>query len=240
MGKKKAKHEHHGGAWKVAYADFVTAMMALFMVLWISAQDQEILLQTSKYFQNPFVTNSASGGGVIDGGGSSSESESDSSSANSAIEMAMLQALAQELFRILRVDEDEESSPIEIEVVADGLRISVFDRSDRQLFEPGSDEFSLWGSLVVQNLAWMMDRNNMRVRVDAHSPSDFPGRNNQYGPFELSLDRGNAVRQSLVHYALAEQKVERVTGFGASTPLPGKPPDDPSQGRIEFSLVLDE
>ncbi|MFP5340101.1 MAG: flagellar motor protein MotB, partial [Gammaproteobacteria bacterium] len=51
---KKSVGGHHGGAWKIAYADFVTAMMALFMVLWISAQDKEILIATSRYFQNPF------------------------------------------------------------------------------------------------------------------------------------------------------------------------------------------
>src|SRR5438045_8982314 len=64
VAKKKAE-AHHGGAWKVAYADFVTAMMALFMVLWISAQDQKILIATSKYFQNPFHSPMDANSGVM-------------------------------------------------------------------------------------------------------------------------------------------------------------------------------
>src|ERR1041385_5498507 len=64
MAKKKAA-AHHGGAWKVAYADFVTAMMALFMVLWISAQDEKILIATSKYFQNPFHSAMSANSGVM-------------------------------------------------------------------------------------------------------------------------------------------------------------------------------
>src|SRR3984893_14858648 len=64
--KKKGGHGHHGGAWKVAYADFVTAMMALFMVLWISAQDKEILIATSKYFQSPFKSPTDRSSGVLE------------------------------------------------------------------------------------------------------------------------------------------------------------------------------
>src|SRR3954469_166906 len=64
MAKKKAQ-AHHGGAWKVAYADFVTAMMALFMVLWISAQDEKILIATSRYFQNPFHSAMSANSGVM-------------------------------------------------------------------------------------------------------------------------------------------------------------------------------
>jgi chemotaxis protein MotB len=237
MGKKKG--EHHGGAWKVAYADFVTAMMALFMVLWISAQDQEILIATSRYFQNPFNSPLERSSGVMTGAqtGGKSNDESDAPPSN-VVDMAFLNQLANDLYRLLDVQSAErEEKPIDIAVASDGLRINLFNRKNQPFFKPFSAEFTPWGELVVQNLAWLMDRYDTSVSIDSHFTGDFQGSTPGYGAWELASDRANAMRRGLVHYALDPEKITRVTAHVAPAP-PGAAPSDDSTQRIEVALVM--
>jgi chemotaxis protein MotB len=235
----KKKHAHHGGAWKVAYADFVTAMMALFMVLWISAQDDEILIATSDFFQNPFNSPMESGYGVMSGEGKGAEdSISAKKSPSTLMDMAFLHTLASELYRMLKVEESSDQKPIEIEVTSDGLRITVYNRGDRRIFEPASTRFTDWGDLIVQNMSWIMDRHDMRVRIDSYTYEDVIPTTDNYSPWELTTDRANIVRRALVHYALNPKKIDRVTGFGPSKPMAGRDLKDPENDRIEFSLVV--
>jgi len=237
----KKKHAHHGGAWKVAYADFVTAMMALFMVLWISAQDDEVLLATSDFFQNPFNSPMESGYGVMTGEGSgNSSSVSGKKSPSTLMDMAFLHTLASELYRMLKVEESESQKPIDIQVTSDGLRITVFNRGDRKIFQQGSTGFTQWGDLIVQNLSWIMDRHDMRVRIDSYTYEGVIPTTDEYSPWELTTDRGNIVRRALIHYALNPNKIDRVTGFGPSHPLLDHNSTDPSNDRIEFSLVVNQ
>src|SRR5688500_14980394 len=136
-----------GGAWKVAYADFVTAMMALFMVLWISAQDKEIVIATSQYFQSPFRAATEATSGVLpfntnktaqgkgDDQGTEKEVERDKQ-----IQMTFLNAVAADFYRLLHLDQNLEGKPIDIQVTTDGLRVTLFDQAKRPLFTPGTTE----------------------------------------------------------------------------------------------------
>ena len=237
--RKKHEEEHHGGAWKVAYADFVTAMMALFMVLWISAQEDEILIATSQYFQNPFNSPLDQSAGVMnsDSDGTGNRKGAESSSTN-MIDMAFLHSLAREFYRMLNLDEADHENPIEVQVTNDGLRIRVFDRSEHPLFVEGRADLTAWGTFVMQNLAWMMDRHDLGIRIDAHTAPGYHYERPDYGAWELTLDRANETRRNLVHYALDEGKVERVTGFADTQPLADYPADSESNHRIEISLVV--
>src|SRR5688572_30388021 len=108
-----------GGAWKVAYADFVTAMMALFMVLWISAQEKEILISTSQYFQNPFRSPMDASSGVMpfnsnktsQNNGKDQGSEKEAPDRNKHIQMTFLNSVAADFYRLLHLDESLESKP---------------------------------------------------------------------------------------------------------------------------------
>src|ERR1043165_2553759 len=112
---KKAE-AHHGGAWKVAYADFVTAMMALFMVLWITAQDKEILLATSKYFKQPFHALSDQSVGVISGKSGASQASDQAHGTLTAPNLAFLHALAKELNRMLNIrDAVQDDNPLNMQ-----------------------------------------------------------------------------------------------------------------------------
>jgi chemotaxis protein MotB len=229
---------HGGGAWKVAYADFVTAMMALFMVLWISAQDEEIMLSTSRYFQNPFqyAFEDHSSGIMKDGG---SSLKGDAGQNKSMVDLNFLHTLASEFMRMLDIQEADPNAPVHISVTADGMRIIVYDRPDNPLFKEGTYELTKWGDFLLENLAWYVDRHTLRVRIDAYTPSRPQQDSGPYqDPWELTTMRANAARKALVHYALNPEKIDRVTGFGDAHPLKDQRADAPINQRVEFSLAV--
>jgi chemotaxis protein MotB len=232
-----------GGAWKVAYADFVTAMMALFMVLWISAQDKEILIATSQYFQNPFRSPMDASSGVMPFNSNKTSSSSGSSSGDREaergrqIQMTFLNSVAADFYRLLHLDESLEKKPIDIQVTTDGLRVTLFDRAKRPLFKTESTEFTEWGVFIMQNLAWMIERHDFNVTIDGHAGTVTGGSDKNYSSWELSADRANAARRTLVHYAVDSRQIERVTGYANTRPGPD-PADPESQDRVTLNLTL--
>ena len=249
MARKKAA-AHHGGAWKVAYADFVTAMMALFMVLWISSQNQKILIATAQYFQNPFRSPMDNSSGVMPfntnktttstGKEAGDEKEM---SRSKHIQMTFLNSVAADFYRLLHLDQDLANKPIDVQVTSDGLRITLYDRAKRPLFAGDTAEFTPWGKFVMQNLAWNIDRHQFRVTIDGHTrqrpPSaTVPAEPPAYTDWELSSDRANAARRSLVHYAIDPKLIDRVTGYADTKPMAGEPPTSDSNQRVTLSLTL--
>jgi chemotaxis protein MotB len=240
MARKKAAH--HGGAWKVAYADFVTAMMALFMVLWISAQDQKIVIATSQFFQNPFRATSQPSAGVMPAAKESRSQGPESSERVKArsrqTEIQFLNTVAADFYRSLRLDQDINEKPIEIQVTTDGLRLTLFDRARKPLFVENTAEFTDWGRFVMQNLSWTIERHRFRVTIEGHTKAKLVLPRPEYTPWELSADRANASRRSLVHYAVEAELIDRVTGFADTRPLPGEATDSEANQRITLSLAL--
>ncbi len=236
---KKAE-AHHGGAWKVAYADFVTAMMALFMVLWITAQDKEILLATSRYFKQPFNAMTDRSVGVLPGKSGGSVGKDKTRGTASAANLSFMNAVASELSKMLDVQDVSADKMADIEVTSDELRVTLYDRSAKPLFESGTAKTTEWGQLVLQNLAWIIDRNQLRVYVDGYTaatPRSAAGAGDQnYGPWELSTDRANATRRTLEHFAVDPKKIERVTGYGDRRPAANQPPEAEANDRITISL----
>lgn len=233
---KKKKDAHHGGAWKVAYADFVTAMMALFMVLWICAQDKKIMLATSKYFKQPFsAVNAETGGGVLDATASGSSGDEDARGKATAANLAFLSSLASEVNKMINARDVLEEKAADMQVTSDGLKITLYDKTRQAIFKKGTAEITEWGKLTLQNLAWIIDHNDLKVYIDGHTAADYTARNADYGPWELSADRANAARRLLVQYAVKPEKIERVTGYAATKPL-GTKADASSNERLTISL----
>ena len=256
MAKKKGGG-HHGGAWKVAYADFVTAMMALFMVLWISSQDKKILVATSKYFQRPFSSPFTDHSGIMpfnkdseDGSGARENNESSggqeksndqaaaAQSASKQLELNFLNSVAAEVSKLVRIDENFDQKPVDVQVTSDGLRLTLYDRSKRPLFNGNTLEFTKWGKFVMQNLAWLIDRHHFRVTIDGHTRSKLVMEKPEYSAWELSADRANAARRLLIYYAVDGNSIERVTGYADTRPLADVPSDSESNQRITLSLSL--
>lgn len=239
---------HSGGAWKVAYADFVTAMMALFMVLWISAQDKKILIATSRYFQSPFRSPMEDHSGVMpfnkeQESGARKDTTDDTSNAKTSgetkeIKISFLNSVAADFYRLVHVEQDLEKKPIDIQVTSDGLRVTLFDRARCPLFEGNKAELTPWGTMVMQNLAWLIDRHHFRVVIDGHTKSGLILESDDYTGWELSADLANCTRRALIHYAVDPGMIERVSGYGDTRPLPGERADSESNQRITLSLSL--
>lgn len=236
-----------GGAWKVAYADFVTAMMALFMVLWISAQDKKILIATSRYFQAPFNSPLTATSGVLQldsnrpanrdsGNKPDAQNKNASAPEESMVDLQFLNSVAKDFYRLLNLDENLADKPIDIQVTSDGLRITLFDRSQQPLFKESTTEFTAWGDFVMQSLAWMIDRYGFRVVIEGHTRHGLELPQAEYTPWELSADRANASRRALTHYAVEPSLVERVTGYADTRPIPSTPVDSESNQRVTLSL----
>jgi len=231
-----------GGAWKVAFADFMTAMMALFLVLWISAQDKKILIATSQYFKNPFNSPLDKSAGVMpfNNRTTSSTSADAGSKANDKkrIETVFLNTVAADFYKLLHLDENMVDKPVDIQITSDGLKITLFDRSKQPLFVKDKADFTEWGDYAMQGLAWMIDRHHFRVTIDGHTSQPVEDKLGDYTDWELSADRANSARRSLVHYAVDSKYVERVTGYAGTRPLEGEKPGSESNARITISLTL--
>jgi len=241
----KKKDAHHGGAWKVAFADFMTAMMALFMVLWISAQDEKILISASRYFQTPFNSPMDSTSGILPfdtnkptkSQNDDTHTDSPQSSARD-VDLQFLNSLAKDFFRMLHVDEDLADRPIDIEVTSDGLKVTLYDRARRPLFAENSAEFTEWGRFVMQSLAWLIDRHQFRVVIEGHTRKGLTFTKEDYSPWELSSDRANASRRAITFYAVDNSLIERVSGYADTRPLPSQPPQSESNQRVTLSLTM--
>jgi chemotaxis protein MotB len=238
----------HGGAWKVAFADFMTALMALFLVLWISAQDKKILIATSKYFQNPFSSPMDDHSGIMPNNKQSDSSSSSTSAEETGtgqpsnkdkqIELSFLNSVAADFYRLLHLDQELDQKPIDIQVTSDGLRITLVDRASQPLFKEDSAEFTDWGIHLVQSMAWLIDRHHFRVTIDGHTREGLVLPREEYSAWELSSDRANAARRKLVLYAVEAELIDRVTGYADTKPLPKEDPSAESNQRITLSLAL--
>lgn len=237
MAKKKAD-AHHGGAWKVAYADFVTAMMALFMVLWICSQDKKIMLATSRYFKQPFNSMTDRSVGIMAGKDGGSVGKEESEDHSTAANLNFLNALASELSRMLSVHDAQEEKVADVQVTSDGLRVTLFDRQKHPLFVKGDTKMTEFGQLMMQNLAWIIERNGLKVFIDGHTAKAEVGETAKpdYGSWELTSDRANAARRLLEKYAVDPVKFERVTGYGDTKPLRGQARESENNDRIVLSL----
>jgi chemotaxis protein MotB len=234
-----SKKGHHGGAWKVAYADFVTAMMALFMVLWLTSQDQRIKEAVERAFRNPFSSVTKDSVGIIP----SKETQAvRSSSGNfdsaSAVELTMLRRLNQDLLKSLQTEMEEKvESSVKLDLTPDGLSINVFDRSHKPIFEKQSTKFTTYGDWVFSTLAWEIARyDNFSIELEGHTESGNAQMREDYGAWEISADRANAVRRKLLEHGVTGQQVKKVAGYGSTKPMPNEEPGNEINRRVTVLL----
>ena len=235
------KGGHHGGAWKVAYADFVTAMMALFLVLWLAAQDQKIKESVERAFRNPFMSLTKESSGLMptknDEAGKSKNGITDLVP-TAAVEAAMLKRLHESLAKSLseeKADPDEES--VRLDLTSEGLRINIFDRGRKPVFEPDSDKLTEYGTWILTTLAWGIGRYpTFLLEVEGHTERGHTFARPVYGGWELSSDRANAGRRKLVEHGVKTQQIRKVAGYADSAPWLDHPPEDLMNNRISILL----
>jgi chemotaxis protein MotB len=232
----KGKHGHHGGAWKVAYADFVTAMMALFLVLWLTAQDQKIKEAIERAFRHPFASPTAGSSGIIQSTELPSiTAEKGNFNSSAAVELNILRKIANDLLETLPNNPDNPmESTTNLELLPDGFRISFFDRSKKPIFEDGRAAFTTYGKWIFNTIAWDLARftNSFQVELEGHTERGNTDRDSGYGSWELSADYANSARRLLMTNGIPDHQITKVAGFGDTVPFPGRDPKDSSNRRV--------
>ncbi len=236
----KKSHGHHGGSWKVAYADFVTAMMALFLCLWLTSQDQKIKDAVERAFRNPFSSVTKESVGLIPSADANATYQQQGHFQSvSAVEMETMRHLSDDLSRLLKQDENVTS--VKIDLTPEGLDINIFDRSHKPIFNPGTSTFTQYGSWVFSTLAWEISRyQTFRIELEGHTESKSEAGGSKHDQWDLSTDRANAARRILVDNGVLDKQISKISGFAATVPMAGYLPTDEINRRVTVLLRLKE
>src|SRR5271154_7115682 len=202
--KKKVSHGgHHGGAWKVAYADFVTAMMALFIVLWLMNSSKQVQEAVGGYFKDPSGTSKFVGTDQR-GSGENFNITKDN--------MAMLKEQLQKAVR--RMDDfDKLKNQIQMTVTAEGLRIELLETASGTFFQSGSSRPNGDGKELLILLAQELGKLPNKLSIEGHTDSKPYPKVGDYGNWELSADRANSARRLMQENGVREDQVAQVRGF---------------------------
>ena len=221
-------------------------MMALFLVLWLTSQDTKIKEAVERSFKNPFSSVTKQSTGIIEaekevkqqavkGGGSGPNDSA------SAVELNFLRKISEDIMKSLQSSPDNpEDDSIKLEMTPEGLRISVFDRARRPVFETDSARFTTYGSWVFSTLAWQVSyyTNSFRIELEGHTQAGYASRSSDVGVWELSTERANAARRQMVENGLAGGQIRKVSGFADTLPLPDCLPSDERNRRVTLLLKV--
>lgn len=234
----KKPHRDHG-VWKVAYADFTTAMMALFLCLWLTSQDQKIKQAVERAFRNPFSSVTKESVGIIPSQDASATFQQEGRFQSvSAVEMETMRHLSEDLSKLLQ---QQDPSDVKIDLTPEGLDINIFDRAHKPVFDPGTAKFTDYGSWIFSTLAWEISRyTTFRIELDGHTESKTDAGGPDYDGWDLSTERANAARRVLVENGVLPQQISKVSGFADTVPMPGHLPTDEINRRVTVLLRLQE
>lgn len=262
---KRSAGGHHGGAWKIAFADFAVAMMAFFLVMWLlTVASPEELKQISGYFNDPIGFEEGGSPYAIDLGGTptvapdrtlsdtqddsspvsdDTQSESASQTAEQVIseqvEKRELEMLLQELQN--KIDEEPVlqrfKDQILLEITQDGLRIQIVDAENRPMFASGSPELRPYFEEILLALSDTIAVVPKKISIGGHTDAaPFVGRRG-YGNWELSTERANAARRTLLAAGYPESQLARVVGFADSALFDRADPLNPINRRIDIVVL---
>lgn len=263
---KKGDHGHHGGAWKIAYADFMTAMMAFFLLMWLLGSTSKGDLQgIAAYFNSPLkvAMNGGDGSGnsssIIPGGGTDltrihgqvKRTEADS---NDQSRQSLRQVRAQQdAHRIkalhAKIDAmissnatlNEYRSQIRMDVTPDGLQIQIVDDQNRPMFDIGSAMVKPYMRDILREVGSALGGVENRISIAGHTDAAPYGMGERgYSNWELSTDRANASRRELVAAGMPNDKLARVVGLAASDLLLPNEPRAPQNRRITITVLTHE
>lgn len=253
--KKVVAGGHHGGSWKVAFADFATAMMAFFLVLWLTATaSPEQKKAVEGYFRDPVGFTEGGSPNPVDLEGSASvvnEASPDIESSqiqiedevvdelSETLEQRRMQELFQELKEQIKQDEtlQEFKDQLLIDITDEGLRIQIVDRSGRPMFDSGRAELKYYSQDILFELAKTLGSVNNKLSITGHTDSTpFSGRPG-YTNWELSADRANTARRALVAGGVRQQQIARVVGLSDSVLFDKEDPNAPVNRRISIIVL---
>ena len=262
---KKATSRHHGGAWKIAYADFVTAMMAFFLLMWLLGSTTKGELEgIADYFKTPLKVAMQGGSGsgdsssVIKGGGADltrqagqvkkGETPAEKKSYNlkaakaelERIETASLKQLKKRLEAAIDVNPTlkQFKRQLLIDITSEGLRIQIVDEQNRPMFNVASAELQPYTKIILREIGQILNDVQNRVSLSGHTDiTPYANGGRGYSNWELSADRANATRRELIAGGMNEAKMLRVVGLASSVPFNRAVPDDPVNRRISIIVM---
>ena len=222
--KKKGGHGgHHGGAWKVAYADFVTAMMALFIVLWLMNSSKQIQEAVGGYFKDPTGTGKLAGTSMR-GTGENLEVPKDKMSQLKQ----ELQTAIQQVQNLSKLNKQ-----IEMTITNEGLRIELLESAEGTFFDSGKPEPNKSGKEALAALAKELGAVPYKISIEGHTDSQpLARRGGEYGNWELSVDRANNARRLMQLDGLRADQIAQVRGYADQQLRKPDAPLDPSNRRI--------
>jgi len=262
---KKGGHAAHGGAWKIAYADFVTAMMAFFLLMWLLGSTTEGDKKgIADYFASPLKVAMLGGSGagdassVVKGGGkdltrqTGQVKEGDVESPKHSYNLRALKEEQRRAERVRlqqlsdKVKEVLQENPrlaalggqIRLDMTAEGLRIQIVDEGNRPMFDSGSAVVKPYMRELLQELGYVLTEVPNRLTLEGHTDAQaFSAGARGYSNWELSADRANASRRELVAGGLPEARILRVQGLAASKLLEPQAPESPLNRRISIIVM---
>jgi len=262
---KKGGHGHHGGAWKIAYADFVTAMMAFFLLMWLLGSTAKGDLNgIAEYFQTPLKVALMGGSGsgdsssVIQGGGrdlTRKEGQVKDGDVEAPRRTVNLQAAQAELARVEKQKLSQLKGRLEamieaseslrgfkdqllIDITLDGLRIQIVDEKNRPMFAMGSSVPHQYAQTILREISKVLNEVPNRISISGHTDArPYSGGERGYSNWELSADRANASRRELVAGGIEDKKIARVVGLSSSVLFDPKDPLNPVNRRISIIVM---
>lgn len=224
--KKKIVHSgHHGGAWKVAYADFVTAMMALFIVLWLMGASDQVKKAVAGYFSTASGSKGETGNGQGGTGENIGLGKDDMGRLKQKLEAAMKQAPELEKLR----------NQVQMNVTGEGLRIELLESDVATFFESGNAAPTGSGTEMLKLLAAQLGKMPNRLLVEGHTDArPYSSGANGYSNWELSTDRANAARKLMQANGLRLDQVAEVRGYADQQLRKPEDPDNPSNRRVSI------
>lgn len=234
--KKSSGHSgHHGGAWKVAYADFVTAMMAFFLVMWLVNQSPKVKASVAGYFRDPGVFDNEHSTSMMPSAGTPGVDANGTSTNLAAEQRALGEAAAHIKSDLLKSSTVAGlRDQIEFKLTAEGLRIELIDRAGSSFFDSGSSVPRGESVSVLQVIAEEIGKLENDVLIEGHTDSVKYAPGATYGNWELSSDRANAARRVMESAGVRQGQVRAVRGFADTQLHVDTDPMDPRNRRVSI------
>jgi chemotaxis protein MotB len=262
---KKGGHGHHGGAWKLAYADFVTAMMAFFLLMWLLGSTAKGEFSgIAEHFNTPLMVAMFGGSGagdassVVKGGGKDltrvdgqvKKGEDDEKTKTYTLKSGKAEFLRKERLALealkAKIESAIDAKPslkqfknqLLLDINSDGLRVQIVDEQNRPMFDTASAELKNYTRDILREMATLFNSVPNRISITGHTDAaQFAGGDRGFGNWELSSDRANAARRELVTGGMDEFKVLRVVGLSSTILFDRNDPFNPANRRISIVVL---
>jgi chemotaxis protein MotB len=232
-----------GGSWKVAFADFMTAMMALFLVMWIMASDEKIKGSIEMFFKNPWKAALSDSTGIIPIPDADVVKSSKANFDNpSIVPLEVVKRPNEDLVKVFfQSPEYRENKSLNIELTPEGILINFLDDPSKPIFEKNSAEFTDYGKWVFKTVAWEIARYaTTDIELEGHTERGFKQVRENYGAWDVSTDRANMARRRLVEQGVREKQIKKVAGYADTKALKYRKPDEPANSRVTILIRAEQ